>query len=158
MEVSFLDLKEKEIVNVYDGRKLGRIIDVIFDISSAQLLGIVAPGDKKIFRKVDDIFIPIDKIKRIGGDVILVGLQFETGYSKLQKKDNSQNLRSYENYYSNEVTYNQNNKNAKNNQKFRNSYQNQSNFENSYNQPINRNYSNNSSYIRYRPMQIRVKN
>ena len=30
MELSFLDLKEREIINVYDGKKLGRIIDIVF--------------------------------------------------------------------------------------------------------------------------------
>ena len=36
MEVSFLDLREREIVNVYDGKKLGRIIDVVFNNTRAR--------------------------------------------------------------------------------------------------------------------------
>lgn len=75
MEVSFSELKEKEIINVLDGRKLGRIIDILFETSSGAVKGIVVPGEKKLFRKGDDIFIPLDKLKKIGDDVILVSLQ-----------------------------------------------------------------------------------
>lgn len=78
MEVCFLDLREKEVVNVYDGKKLGRIVDILFDASSGTVRGIVVPGDKKLFHRSDDIFVPLEKIKRIGGDVILVGLKQES--------------------------------------------------------------------------------
>ena len=101
MEVSFLDLKSREVVNVYDGRKLGRVIEVVFENGSGQLLGIVVPGDKKIFRRCDDIFIPLEKIKKLGSDIILVGLQFDERYRKSNfQKPASRNLKSYENYYS----------------------------------------------------------
>lgn len=100
MEVSFLDLKEREVINVYDGKKLGRIIDVVFNNKNGVVKGIIVPGDKKIFRKAEDIFIPIDKIKRIGNDVILVGLQFEEPYKYERfSKSTDKNIRSYENYY-----------------------------------------------------------
>ncbi len=81
MEVCFSELKEKEIVNVFDGKKLGRIIDILFDTATGQVKGIVVPGDKKLFRKNEDIFVPLDKLKRIGDDVILVGLQTRPFYS-----------------------------------------------------------------------------
>lgn len=100
MEVSFLDLKEREVINVYDGKKLGRIIDVVFNNRNGAVRGIVVPGDKKIFRKAEDIFIPIEKIKRIGNDVILVGIQSEEFYRKDRyRQDVDRNIRSYENYY-----------------------------------------------------------
>ena len=101
MEISFLDLKTREVVNVYDGRKLGRVIDVVFENGSGKILGIVVPGDKKIFRRADDIFIPLEKIKRLGNDVILVGIQFDERYRRRSyDKTLSRNLKSYENYYS----------------------------------------------------------
>lgn len=100
MELSFLDLKEREIINVYDGKKLGRIIDIVFNNETGIVRGIVVPGDKKMFRKDEDIFIPIDKIKRIGGDVILVGLQREDRLIRNRsKKDTDKNIKIYENYY-----------------------------------------------------------
>ena len=63
------------IVSVYDGKKLGRILDIIFDNSNGAVKGIVVPGDKKLFRRGDDIFVPLGNIRRIGDDVILVSLQ-----------------------------------------------------------------------------------
>lgn len=75
MDICFLDLREKEVVNVYNGRKLGRVIDILFDTDSGVVRGIVVPGDKKLFHRNDDVFVPLEKIRRIGGDVILVGLK-----------------------------------------------------------------------------------
>lgn len=75
MEISFVDLKEKEIVNVFDGRKLGHIIDIVFDINTGIVQGVFVPGEKKFFRKSEDVFVPLEKIKKIGDDVVLVKLQ-----------------------------------------------------------------------------------
>ena len=100
MELSFLDLKEREIINVFDGKKLCRIIDIVFNNESGIVRGIVVPGDKKLFHRADDVFIPLDKIKRIGNDVILVGLQREERFEQpRQKRDVDKNIKSYENYY-----------------------------------------------------------
>ena len=72
MDISFSDLKEKEIINVFDGRKLGRIVDLLFDGSSGVVRGIVVPGERKMFRRNDDVFISLDRIRKIGDDVILI--------------------------------------------------------------------------------------
>lgn len=77
MDITFNEIKSKEIVNIYDGKKLGRAIDIIFDKITGGVSGVVVPGDHKIFRKNEDIFIPISKIKKIGEDVILVKLSPE---------------------------------------------------------------------------------
>ena len=89
MEVSFLDLKEKEVINVFNGKRLGRIIDIVFDSENGSVLGIVVPGDKKFLRRGDDLFIPLSKLKRIGGDVILVGIQSDSPYSEDRTDSNS---------------------------------------------------------------------
>ena len=77
MEISFTDLKEKEIINVFDGKKLGRIVDILFDNSSGVVRGIVVPGERKIFRKSEDVFVPLERLRKIGGDVILVNLKLD---------------------------------------------------------------------------------
>ena len=79
MDIAFTDLKEKEIINVADGKKLGHIIDFLFDIENGQVKGVVVPGQRKIFRKTEDIFIPLEQIRKIGGDVILVKLRVLDG-------------------------------------------------------------------------------
>ena len=100
MNVSFLDLREKEVINVYSGSRLGRIVDIVFDVSSGEVLGIVVPGDKKLFKKSEDVFVPLDKLKRIGSDVILVGLQNEGIYSR-QKSEQNRRKENIDAYYEN---------------------------------------------------------
>lgn len=73
MEISFVELRQKVVVNIVDGKNLGHIIDAIFDDSYGKLLGFVVPGLKRgIFKSQNDIFIPYQNICKIGMDVILV--------------------------------------------------------------------------------------
>ncbi len=69
-------LKEKEVVNVCDGRKLGYICDLTIDLSCGKILSIIVPGDMRVFsfKKPDLIQIPWCNIERIGDDTILVRL------------------------------------------------------------------------------------
>ena len=68
------ELKEKEVINVCDGRKLGYICDLTVDTCSGRILSIIVPGDMKVFsfKKPDLISIPWCNIERIGDDTILV--------------------------------------------------------------------------------------
>ena len=77
MELSFCDLRAKEVVNLCDGKKLGNIIDLIFDTTCARITGLVVPCEKSflnIFKNNNDIFIPYKCIRKIGTDIILVEL------------------------------------------------------------------------------------
>ena len=60
-----------------DGKVLGRVCDVVFSRGSARILGFVVPGDSgfKILRKQGDVFIPFERICKIGVDVVLVELK-----------------------------------------------------------------------------------
>lgn len=72
-EISFSELRCREIINVRDGRRLGRITDIVFSGESSKLKGIVAPFTKRsLFSKGQDIFIPWRCITKIGEDVIIV--------------------------------------------------------------------------------------
>ena len=72
MDISFNDLRNKEIINLCDGSRMGHIVDLIFSSENGKVVGIVAPGEKRLFKKSDEIFIPIEKVRRIGDDVILI--------------------------------------------------------------------------------------
>lgn len=74
MEISYNELKCKEIVNLADGKRMGKTLDLIFDSSGTNVLGLVAMGSRKLFSKNEDIFIPWDNIQKIGNDVILINL------------------------------------------------------------------------------------
>lgn len=75
-ELTFCELREKEIVNVVDGKRFGRIIDLALTCNG-RVIGIMAPGEKSMFKgfgRKDALFIPWQNIGKIGDDVILVNL------------------------------------------------------------------------------------
>ena len=77
MEITFCDLRAKEVINICDGKRLGNIIDIVFDSCCARITGIVVPGERNFFcffKNCVDIFIPFNIFRKIGRDVILVVL------------------------------------------------------------------------------------
>ena len=77
MELSFCKLKSKEVINVCDGTNLGNITDIVFDCSCGRILGIVIPSQKNFFsffKSGNEIFIPYNRICKIGKDIILVDI------------------------------------------------------------------------------------
>ena len=75
-DLTFCELREKEVVNIVDGKKLGRILDIAFTCQGT-IVGIIVPGEKKFFKSVsgeESIFIPWKCIVNIGEDTILVRL------------------------------------------------------------------------------------
>ena len=103
MELSFCELRAKEVVNICDGKRLGNIIDMTFSSRTGVVTGIVVPFGKGLFsilKSNQDIFIPYSKIVKIGKDVILVELTPTTNImsndSKGTKNDSSVE---YDNYW-----------------------------------------------------------
>lgn len=80
VESSFLELRCKEVINVTDGKKLGRIIDIVFDLPSGRIKGFVVPANSgfSLFKGNQQLFIPYNQICKIGTDTILVELFFDT--------------------------------------------------------------------------------
>ncbi|MBR1925426.1 MAG: YlmC/YmxH family sporulation protein [Clostridia bacterium] len=77
MENSFSELRSKLVINLSDGKKLGHIIDLIFEQNTAKILGVIVPGNRgffSIFKAKEDIFIPYHSICKIGEDTVLVQL------------------------------------------------------------------------------------
>lgn len=74
-ELSFCELRAKEVVNATDGKRMGRIVDLIFSRDDGTVSGIVVPFSKRsFFGKNQDVFIPWRCVQKIGEDVILVTL------------------------------------------------------------------------------------
>ena len=76
--MSFSEIKRKDVVNICDGRKLGRPIDLVLN-DSACVQALVVPGGAGGwfgFLKQDREGFVIDwsRVRRIGDDVILVEL------------------------------------------------------------------------------------
>lgn len=76
IDYTFCELREKEVINISDGKQLGRIVDIALHCSG-RVVGLIAAGDKKFFKNIsgnENIFIPWAKVTKIGDDVILVEL------------------------------------------------------------------------------------
>lgn len=81
MDISFVELRCKEVVNTINGKRMGRVIDIVISCKSCRVLGIVVPGQRHLFKCNEDFFIPWRNICKIGDDVILV--EFHDGpYNK----------------------------------------------------------------------------
>ena len=93
MEVSFQELKCKQVINTVDGKCLGHLTDVIFDAVTAKTLGFIVPnssgGFLGLFKQNKDLFIPFDCICKIGVDVILVELYINEAPNPKSKQKHS---------------------------------------------------------------------
>lgn len=76
MELSFSDLRTKEVINTLDGRRLGKVCDVVLCYPENRWLGIVVPGGRGFGKKKSELFIELRSITKIGEDVILVNVGF----------------------------------------------------------------------------------
>lgn len=58
--ISFDSLKEREVINVCDGKRLGYVCDGQIDINCGKLIAIIVPGECNFLgiSKGDDILIP----------------------------------------------------------------------------------------------------
>lgn len=78
MELTYKELQKRDVINIVDGKCLGRITDIKFRFPEGKIEGIFVPGRKMcglalIFSKTTQ-YIPERNINKIGGDVILVNL------------------------------------------------------------------------------------
>lgn len=69
------DLKQKEVINVKDGCRLGYVSDVEIDLNCGCIQAIIVDGPCKIFGifgKETEYIICWDDIKKIGDDIIII--------------------------------------------------------------------------------------
>ena len=90
------DLRQRDVVNVVDGRRLGMIKDFHLDVGEGRIRAIVLPGMGKflgLWGKNDDVEVPWEKIIKIGVDVILVEIP---GFTDLRRRRESERERGEE--------------------------------------------------------------
>lgn len=71
------ELQKKDIVNIKDGKKIGKIIDVYFDEISGYMIKFIIEKThfvKSLFSNTDEIVIKFSQIKKMGEDVILIDI------------------------------------------------------------------------------------
>lgn len=85
------DLREKEVINVCDGERLGNVCDVDFEVKTGRIINIIVPCPGKILGilgRDQEYVIPYCKIQRIGTDVILVEVEREKCLKKCEWQEN----------------------------------------------------------------------
>ncbi len=68
-------MKNKEVISIKDGCRIGCVNDVEVDIACAKIVAVVVYGRPKcfgLFGREDDIVIKWENIKVVGNDTILV--------------------------------------------------------------------------------------
>ena len=70
------ELRTKEVIDVEDGKRLGRVMDLEFCISDSRITALVVPAETSFWQSLRGekcgLVIPWQNIRRIGDDVILV--------------------------------------------------------------------------------------
>ena len=70
-----IDFRQKEVVNINDGKVLGFVIDVDAELKEGAIKSIVVAQVGKVLKSIggkNNITIPWSNVKLIGEDVILV--------------------------------------------------------------------------------------
>ena len=71
------ELQRKDIINLKDGKRVGKIVDVEFDINSGYMIHFViekANFVRNLFSTTDELNIKFTQIKKLGEDVILIDI------------------------------------------------------------------------------------
>lgn len=72
------DIRNKEVINIYDGKSLGFVYDIEINLKEGRIEGIVLPGERGFFnifgRESEDFVIKWKNVKTVGEDVILVNV------------------------------------------------------------------------------------
>ena len=75
--ISFCELRRKEVINLRDGARLGAVCDLEVDLCSGTVCSIVVPGPPKMWgllKSDEELVIAFCKINKLGDDVILVDI------------------------------------------------------------------------------------
>ena len=75
MICSLSELKQKEIIDITDGTKIGFVDDVEIDLETSSVTSLIVYGRPRffgLFGKDDDLIIRCDEISVVGKDTILI--------------------------------------------------------------------------------------
>ena len=91
MELNLVQLKKKRVVNVGDGKELGRVTDISFSYPQGEVLGFII-GNKKTLFGGDKSIIKLACVVKIGRDTVLVDISDpketehgSSGYEELEE-------------------------------------------------------------------------
>lgn len=92
---STCELREKEVINLCDGAKLGCPSDFEFNVCEGKITAIIVPRPSGFLglSHANDLFIPWNKIECIGEDAILVRLS--TSECCMPEKEKKKNKKGF---------------------------------------------------------------
>lgn len=79
MEVTFSELKQKDVINLTDGAHLGKVCNLTFTFPENKVTGFTVTGCRGFKFSKQEIFLPINTIVKIGRDAVLVKYGKEEG-------------------------------------------------------------------------------
>ncbi len=78
--MTFLDLKQKEVINCKDCKRIGCVADIEINPSTGQICALIVPAPIRFFScfsKTEKYWISFEHVVRIGPDIILVDVCLE---------------------------------------------------------------------------------
>ena len=85
----FSELRDKEIINICSGQRLGYVCDAEIDMPAGELRALIVPGPARffgLFGREPDYLVPKDCITRMGRDLILVDIHGDCGRGRKNRK------------------------------------------------------------------------
>lgn len=88
--IKISDFQSKDVINMLDGKRLGRISDLELDLNQGRVKALVVPGTGRLFGMFsggssNDVVIPWGNIVKIGLDVILVRLDSKPTFDEYEE-------------------------------------------------------------------------
>ena len=83
--MTYLDLRQKEVINCKDCKRIGCVADIEFDPCNGQICALIVPAPVRFFScfsKCCRYYIRFCDVVRIGPDIILVYVCLETARMK----------------------------------------------------------------------------
>ncbi len=77
----FCELKQKEVINVCDGCRLGYVTDLELDVRTGKIIALMIPAENgkmfNLFSGRQEYYILWQCVKKIGDDIILIEAKIE---------------------------------------------------------------------------------
>ena len=86
MELTIAELRKKRVVNLSDGKELGRVVDVSFSFPEGDVTGLIISSKRFVFNG-DKSLLKLCCIDKIGTDTILVKVVEPTNKQILPEMD-----------------------------------------------------------------------
>ena len=88
MEQRLSDFRDREVISISDGRRLGYVSDALVDTRSGRISALIVPGPARffgLFGREDDYVLPWGSITRVGPDIILVDAKGDIRRSRRER-------------------------------------------------------------------------